>query len=179
MAATHYSALQRAFHWLIALLVLGNFGGAFIAENLGEESEAARQIMGLHLSTGMLILLLVIARLITRLAEKVPAPLASLPAWQKRLAVAGHRLLYLLVLLMPVSGYLMVTAHGGEGPGFYGLFRFPALVDENEGLNEFAHEVHGILAWVFLITIAGHAGFALKHHFVDRDATLRRMVRGE
>lgn len=179
MARSHYSALQRSFHWIIAILVLGNLAGGLIADQLGDESDLADQIMGLHMSTGMLILLLVVARLITRLVDRVPEPLAAWPEWQKKLTLLGHWTLYALILIMPVSGYLMVTAYEGNAPGFYGLFQFPALVGENESLNEFTHEVHGIVAWVLIVVVAGHVGFALKHHFADRDKTLRRMTRGE
>lgn len=179
MAENRYSVLQRSFHWIIAVLVLGNLAGGLIADTLGDESDLADQIMGLHMSTGMLILLLVVARLITRLVDRVPGPLAAWPEWQKKLTMLGHWTLYALILIMPVSGYLMVTAHEGNAPGLYGLFQFPALVGENESLHDLAHDVHGIFAWVLIVVVLGHVGFALKHHFLDRDKTLRRMTRGE
>lgn len=177
MATDHYSVSQRFFHWAIALLVIGNLAGGLTADALGDESKLAEQIMGLHVSTGMLILILVVARLITRLAGKVPAPLSSWPAWTRKLSVLGHWALYAMILVMPISGYMMVTGHGNE-VGFYGLFDFPNLFGENETIEGIGHEVHEILAWVLIVTVLGHAGFALKHHFIDRDETLRRMTRG-
>lgn len=177
MASKHYSASQRAFHWIIALLVIGNLSGGLIADQLGDDSQLANQIMGMHVSTGMLILVLVVARLVMRLFAGVPAPLASWPEWTRKLSVFGHRALYAMLLIMPISGYLMVTGHGNE-VGFYGLFEFPNLFGENETIEEIGHETHGILAWILIISVLGHAGFALKHHFIDRDETLRRMTRG-
>lgn len=177
MASEHYSVSQRFFHWVIALLVIGNLAGGLTADALGEESRLAEQIMGLHMATGLLIFFLVLARLGTRLVSKVPSPLASWPEWTRKLSVIGHWALYAMILVMPISGYMMVSGHGNV-VDFYGLFEFPNLLGKSETIEGIGHEVHEILAWILIVTVLGHAGFALKHHFIDKDETLRRMTRG-
>lgn len=177
MATDHYSVSQRFFHWAIALLVIGNLAGGLTADALGEESRLAGQIMDLHQTTGLLILALVLARLVTRLRARVPAPLASWPEWTRKLSVVGHWALYAMILVMPISGYMMVSGHGNV-VDFYGLFEFPNLLGKSETIEAIGHEIHEILAWILILTVIGHAGFALKHHFIDKDETLRRMTRG-
>ena len=95
--------------------------------------------------------------------------------WQRKAAAAGHGLLYLLILLQPFSGWLVVST-GGRSPGFFGWFEFPALMAENHDLHETMEAVHETLFNALVVVAAVHVAAALYHHWVLKDATLRRML---
>jgi cytochrome b561 len=169
-----WSAPIRILHWLLALLIIGNLAGALIAETLPEEAE--HQLMGFHMATGILILLLVVARLIVRLTGDSPPPLANWSALQRHAISIGHGLLYLLMLAVPLSGYLMVSLEG-HSVDFFGLLEIPAMMAENEAIAEPVEEAHEVLAFTLLGVALAHMLIGLKHHLMDRDGTLHRIWR--
>jgi cytochrome b561 len=115
-----------------------------------------------------------VARLAWRAWHPAPAPVASLRPWERRLAGATHALLYVLLLAVPISGWLMSSASGF--PVVYlGLVQLPDLVAKNKEQAETLKVVHFVLNKTMLALVALHVAAALKHHFVDRDNTLRRM----
>ena len=128
-----------------------------------------------HKSLGVLILILMVLRLINRLAVGAPAPDPEIEPWQKTVSSIVHGLLYVLLLAMPIVGYVANSAYGASTP-FFGLFELPALVGKNESLVDDA--IHaaslGGLAGDLLVLL--HIGAALHHHFIRGDNVLRRML---
>ncbi len=168
-----YDRPARAFHWLTALLVLGMIpaGLVMIQEGLPRPLQDALFIF--HKNTGVLVLLLVIARLLWRAGHR-PAERPALPVWQDRLADLNHLLLYALLLAMPLSGYVRVRA-GGFPIEVLDAMNLPALVPKSKPLAEFAEATHFYAAWTLIAVVCLHLAAALYHGMVRRDGILRRM----
>ena len=168
-----YSKPAMLVHWLTALLII-------VALPLGGYMSDLRlsplklQLISYHKWIGMTVLLLVIVRILVRMKKGAPAPLPG-PTWQLKAAQVTHVLLYVLMFAVPLSGWLMSSAKGF--PVVYlGLVPIPDLVGKNEELGDFFKSVHEVLTSGLLGLAALHVAAALKHHLVDRDATLRRML---
>lgn len=171
--ATHWGSLSKTFHWLIVLLLLGQ---GILGLTMGDFPRETRgEVIGLHKSIGITILMLALARLAWVLANGRPGPAPGVSRLQQNLAKAGHVLLYTLLFAIPVSGWLMGSA-GGRDTAWFGLFKLPRLIAENEALGEMLSERHEQLFWLLVLVAAGHAGAALYHHLFQRDATLARML---
>ena len=170
-----YSLYARIQHGLMALLILGTLGmGAFMA---GIEPLSRRfQAFGWHKSLGLLALALWVGRMIWRLRADVPALPSAMPRWQLRAAQLSHAVLYALMLVVPISGWLYHSSTNLP-LRWFGLFRIPPLIAANPGLKQTLQDLHGVLAWTLLALIILHVGAALKHHFLDRDDVFRRMFR--
>jgi cytochrome b561 len=97
-----------------------------------------------------------------------------MPAWQQRAAHAGHVLLYLLMIAVPLTGWLMSSAKGFQTV-YFGVLPIPDLLAKNKELGHLLEEVHETLNYLMIALVVGHAAAALKHHFVDRDDVLTRM----
>ena len=173
--ADRWGPVSQAFHWIIVLLILGL---AIVGLTMGELPKTPKYfwVYTLHKSTGLLVLALVIARLGWRFYAGKPEPVPGTPTWQERIATVTHWLLYGLILLMPVSGWLYDSASGLRPFRWYGLFDVPKLSPPDEALRNLAHEAHEWGFWVLLALVAAHAGAAFYHHYFQRDATLTRML---
>lgn len=170
--AEHYGALAKFLHWSIVILIIVQY---FLAESADElpDGIAKLQILSRHKSIGMLVLLLAVARILWKLANKgLPAPAGT--GWMKKSAAAGHGLLYLLILLQPISGWAMSSA-ANYPVTFFGWFQFPALVAQNHNLHETLQDVHEALFYILVVVAVGHALAAVYHHFFLKDDVLRRM----
>ena len=169
-----YGAVAKFLHWGIVFLIIGQYLLAEAAEDL-EDGPDKFAIIANHKSIGMLILLLALARIGWKLANRglpQPVPMAR-P--QQIAAAAGHGILYLLLMLLPFSGWLMSSA-AGYPTAFFGLFEFPTLMGENHGLHEALEEVHETLFNAVVVVAVLHALAALFHHVWMKDDTLRRML---
>lgn len=168
-----YSTISLTLHWLTALLVLGQIVFVSLAE---QEGPNEAMWMMLHKSGGAAILILTLARLGWRLANPaIPLP-AGTPGWQKLVARATHVLFYAVLLIMPLTGWLAGSAVR-RGFEFYGLFDFPLLpVGGGRETAGLLMDVHHALPKLLYVLIALHVLGALKHHFVDRDNVLHRMI---
>jgi len=129
----------------------------------------------LHKSFGITVLALVLFRLWWKMRRKAPALPASLAPYERRLAYGGHALLYVLMLGLPLSGWLMSSA-AGFGVSFFGLFNLPDLVEPERGLKSDMMELHETLAWVMILMLCLHVAAALMHHFVHKNDVLKRML---
>jgi cytochrome b561 len=125
----------------------------------------------------MAILALLALRLAWRLAGAVPALPADLPAWERTAAHVGHALLYVLLVALPVTGWIVNSA-ANIPVRIFGLVPLPAIVEANQPLADLFARVHLGLVVVFALLLAGHVGAALRHHWVRRDAVLVRMLPG-
>ncbi len=167
-----YSTVAIGFHWTIALLVLFNLAVGLLHESV----PALRALMPAHKAVGITVLVLTAARVAWRLAHSAPALPVTMPVWQKKLAHSTHWLLYALLVVMPLSGWAMVSGGAKNSPlDWFGVFSIPYLpVSKNTG--GVAHQAHGIFGWAMLALVALHIGAALYHHFIRRDRVLAGMA---
>lgn len=170
----HYGWLAVVLHWLVAAVVVGLFALGFWMVDLSYYDEWYRKGPDLHRSIGLILFAVVVFRLLWRLVNTSPRPLASHKRWEVVSAHVAHSLLYVLMFVAMVSGYLITTADGSS-ISVFGLFDVPSLTGRVKGMEDTAGAVHYWSTWA-LVGLAGlHALGALKHHFIDRDETLRRM----
>ena len=128
-----------------------------------------------HKWLGVTIFALVLVRIVWRLSHVAPPLPPSMPAWQRQIAAGLHGLLYLLMLALPLSGWLMSSAKGFQTVWF-GVLPIPDLLGKNKETGDLLQSVHMSLNLLFVAVIAGHIGAALKHHFIDKDDILTRML---
>ena len=173
--ATAYGGVTLALHWLVALAVIGMFAlGLWISE-LEYYDAWYQRGPALHKSIGILLFIIMAFRLVWRWLNPLPHPLPNHAPWERRLASIAHRLLYLLLFATMLAGYLISTADGRPIEVF-GLFSVPATLSGIENQEDIAGEIHEVLAYTLIGLSVLHALAALKHHFIDRDRTLKRML---
>jgi cytochrome b561 len=173
---TQYGAPARFFHWAIAILVIVTIPIAWTMLRVGE-GPLQNLLFVVHESIGLSIFTLAILRVIWRFIEPPPALPASVPPGRALIAHINHWLLYLVIFLMPVTGYLSVVA-GGYPLNFFALFNVPRLVEKHESLAKFTESVHLALQYAVYALVLLHVAAALHHHLVQRDGVLRRMWPG-
>lgn len=161
-------------HWSIALVVFGMFGLGLYMTELTLYDPWYHKAPNLHRSIGVLLFLGLLLRLSWRLLSPPPAPLASHRPWERRLAHAVHIALYLLLFALMTSGYLITTADG-QPVYVFSWFSVPATLT-GEHQEDTAGIIHTVLAWTVIALALLHAAAALKHHFIDGDRTLVRML---
>jgi len=170
----HYGWLAVVLHWLVAAVVVGLFALGFWMVDLSYYDEWYRKGPDLHRSIGLILFAVVVFRLLWRFINTSPRPLANHQRWEVVSAHVAHSLLYVLMFVAMVSGYLITTADGSS-ISVFGLFDVPSVTGQVKGMEDTAGAVHYWSTWA-LVGLAGlHALGALKHHFIDRDETLRRM----
>jgi len=170
----HYPATSKWLHWLVAACVLTTAPVAIAMHRVGE-GPTQDMLYNLHKSLGVLILVLMILRLINRLVVGAPMPDPGIEPWQKTVSSAVHGSLYVLLLVMPVVGYIANSAYGASTP-FFGLFDLPMIVQKNEALATQLFAAHRWAGWLLIVLVLMHIGAALQHHFIRRDDVLRRML---
>jgi len=159
-----YGIIAQAFHWLVALLVLAQLGIGLYAANL-PVSLARLRWLSHHKSLGLAILALVLLRLGWRALNRPPGLPGSMPRWERRAALATHRLFYLLLILAPLAGLLYASA-AGLSVNWFGLFQVPELFKA----------LHIGLVALLASLVALHVGAALRHALLLRDSVMRRML---
>ncbi|MCE3286361.1 MAG: cytochrome b [Steroidobacteraceae bacterium] len=173
--AEAYGSVAKFLHWAIVLLIIGQWLLAEAAEDAGKGTPERASLMGWHISSGMLILMLVLVRIGWKIVNKGQPALLGDVVWQRKTAAAGHGILYLLILLQPLTGWLVVST-GGSPIGFFGWFDFPALTAEDHDFHETMESVHKTLFNVLVAVAVVHVAAALYHHWILKDATLRRIL---
>lgn len=168
-----YTRTAVSLHWLIALLIAGGFGLGWFMTDL-PLSPAKLKYYSWHKWIGVTVFLLALLRLAWRLSHRPPPLPAGMPAWQLQAAEWGHRGLYLLIFILPLSGWLYSSA-SGYPVVYLGLVQLPDLVGRDKALAGVLHEVHELLATGLLVLVGVHVLAAFKHHFLDRDGLLGRM----
>lgn len=162
-----YSALSRALHWLSALIIFGLIAVGWYMTGLEENDPGRFGIYGLHKSMGALTVFLLVARLAWLRLNPGPELPAVFNAKEKRVTKGVQTLLYVLLLLVPLSGYVMSVA-AGHPVSFFGLFQLPALIGESKAIAGFAHEAHEILAYAIVALVALHMAGAVKHRLANK-----------
>lgn len=168
----NYNAGSKVFHWSVALLILGLLIVGFW---MGEfDAPFKYEVYGIHKALGMAVLVLGVLRIIWKIVTKSPKSLESHEKWEKVLSKSIHGVLFLLVVAMPLSGWVMSSA-GGHPISFFGLFEFPSIVEKNREIGRAANQAHELIAYALLLCVGLHIVGALKHHVIDKDETLKRM----
>ena len=194
-STTGYSKTAKILHWLIAIGIFGMFAlGWFMSDlpkeapkqiaydlfnlgvytwNLTEEISPRTFYFNLHKSIGVTIFALILIRILWRTTHRPPALLSSYKAWERKLASGAHHLLYLLMVALPISGIIMAT-YSKYGIKWFGVPFIKGL--DNNPMRELFEEVHEIIGLIILLVIIVHIIGALKHKFIDKDDTLKRML---
>ncbi|MCX7864253.1 MAG: cytochrome b, partial [Novosphingobium sp.] len=173
-SATRYSPLAMLLHWLIALAVIVNWRLAEAAEHAAEAE--AEQIMGTHMALGMAMFVLAVVRLAVRHVHKPPPFASSLKPWEVMLARITHGLFYLLLIVLPILGWLAMSAYGAA-ISMFGWFDWPALpVPPNKGTAEALFEIHHTLGGIMVVLMFLHVLAVIKHTVFDRDGNIFRML---
>lgn len=169
-----WGVVSKTLHWLVVALILAM---AWLGLTMGDLPNGPDKIAtyALHKSIGLSILALVALRLLWRLYAGAPAPLADTPRWQARIAGVTHVALYVLLLALPLSGWLLNSA-AGFPLQWFGLFNLPAIAGKDQGLHALAEQVHEWLFWTLVLVAVAHAAAAIHHHLFLRDDTLARML---
>lgn len=171
---TRYGIVAQLFHWTVAALVLAQIPLGIYAARLPISIERL-QWLSRHKAIGMTVLVLVLARLLWRLASRLPELPASMPPWERRVATATHRLLYLLLVAAPVAGWLYASA-AGVPVSWFGLVEVPDLVAKNRQLADLFRITHIVLVFALTAVLALHVAGALRHAFIRRDGVVHRML---
>lgn len=169
-----YSTVSLVLHWLIAALVVTQIG--LIAAHEATEGSISREYVNLHKSVGLSILVLTLIRLGWRIANPaIPLP-DSTPRWQKLVARGTHVLFYAFLIAMPLVGWAASSA-AGRDILWFGLFEWPALpIGGGRETAGQLMDLHELAAKLLIALVVLHILGALKHHFIDRDNVLHRMI---
>ena len=170
----HYPATSKLLHWLIAASVLTT---APVAIAMGRVAPGPTQdsLYNLHKSLGVLIFVLMALRLINRLTVGAPIADPAIEPWQKALSAIVHTLLYILLLAMPIVGYVANSAFGAPTP-FFGLFTLPPIVGKNEALSNQLFTFHRWTGFVVIALVLMHVGAVVFHTFIRKDNVINRML---
>ncbi len=171
---TRYTKTAIALHWLMALLLSGLFAVGLYMSDL-PLSPWKLKVYSWHKWAGVTAFLLLLLRAAWRFTHRPPALPAAMSEQLRRLAHAGHAVLYALMIAIPLSGWLMSSAKGFPVV-YFGVLQLPDLVEKNNELGEVLEVVHELLNYLLAATVLGHAGAALKHHLIDKDDVLSRML---
>lgn len=166
-----YSSVAIAFHWVIAALVIFNITVGILHDPV----PAFRMLMPAHKAVGLTVLVLTALRVAWRLAHRPPVLPAGMAHWERATAHAVHWGLYALMIVMPITGWMLVSGKPKGPLSWFGLFDVPYL-PVSRAASAAGHQAHGILGWVMLALVLLHVAAALRHHFILRDRVLARMA---
>src|SRR3989344_3679614 len=170
--APRYTKVAIWLHWAIGLAVIANIGLAMLTEDMPRETH--RAAMSIHKALGIAILGLTVLRILWRLGHKPPPLPAATPAWQRPVSKLVPFLFYALLILLPLSGWVWMSA-ADRLIDFFGLFTVPSIASPSKSLADTLHERHEVLGLAMLGLAAIHVLAALKHQFVDRTGLIGRM----
>ncbi|MDY7574767.1 cytochrome b [Actimicrobium sp. CCI2.3] len=171
---TGYGVLAMSAHWLMLLLLVAVFATMELNDIFPKGSAERAAMKTWHFMLGLSVLALVLLRLLFRLTDSAPVVTPAPARWQERAGKSMHLLLYVFMILMPLLGWLILSAKGKPIP-FFGL-SLPALIGKNKETAHWIKDIHETGATVGYVLIGLHAAAALLHHYVIRDDTLRRML---
>ena len=171
-----YTKTAKGLHWLMAVLFFGMLGLGFYMQGLPLSPDKLK-LYSWHKWVGVTVFLLALFRIAWRVTHQPPALPSSMPRLMQIAAHAGHHMLYMLMFLIPLSGWLMSSAKGFQTVWF-GILPIPDLIEKNKLLGDLLQTVHVSLNYLFIAVLIGHVGAALKHHFIDKDDILTRMLPG-
>lgn len=167
-----YGVVAKSIHWVVAIIMIGLLGFGLYMVRIPISLEKVK-LYGWHKEFGMLVLMLAIVRIIWRLYNVVPK--LSIPMWEQLAARTAHWGFYGLMFALPITGWLMSSA-AGLPVSFFGWFVLPDLIAPDQALEKLLVEVHKWLSYGLIGLLCAHVGASLKHHFIDKNDILRRML---
>lgn len=171
-----FGLISKLLHWLMAILLTGLFAVGLYMTDLDYYDPLYHSLPWWHKSIGLLTIFLLLVRLVWKLGNPEPHPLKTHKKWEVSLAKLLQTSFYVLILLIGISGYLISTAEG-KGIDFFNWFEVPAVFSElTEQQADLVGEAHEILAFLLAFLVVLHGSAAIKHHFFDKDETLKRMI---
>ncbi len=170
-----YGHVAQLLHWVVVGLIITQFVLASIIEELPKSSLERFETTSLHKSIGVTVLLLAVVRLAWRAYSPPPLLPGTMKPWERSVAQLTHFGLYGLMFVLPLSGWLWSNS-AGYAVNYFGLTDLPRLVGKSDALQDVFHEGHELLATALFVLALLHLAAALKHHFLDRDTVLRRML---
>lgn len=172
--AERYGSLSIGIHWLMLLLFVAAYAFIELRELYPKGSDPREALKAWHFMSGMLVFVLVWPRLAARLSGTTPVIRPEPAGWMQLAARLGHLALYALMIVMPLLGWLTLSAAGKPIP-FFGL-ELPALIGENKDLAKQIKELHETIGTIGYYLIGLHAAAALYHHYLRHDNTITRML---
>jgi cytochrome b561 len=172
-----YSGLQKAIHWLTALMVAVLIPVGLYMTRRGAATNfdaVTNQLYTAHKTFGFVLLWLVVLRIVIKARTGTPAPVETLSPLQRLVSDVVHRALYLLLVLVPLTGWAAVSAYPATG-ALFGL-SLPAILPVNQALAGTLFAIHGVLAKVMLVLVLMHVGAAVMHWVILKDGVMRRML---
>ena len=181
-SATEYGLVSKSLHWLMAAIILTLiFVGIYMAglpKETAEEKQVAFQLYDLHKSFGVIAFGLIVLRLLWIPISPAPQLPSAFAPKERVMVKALQGLLYLLMIVLPISGVVMSNA-GGHPINFFGLGELPSFIGESKAVGGIAHEIHEIMGWAFLVLILLHMAGPIKHRLKDKGGEtdiLKRML---
>ena len=177
MSAKHpvrYTLTARLLHWLIATAIMTSVVIAIISDGLPLTPHKIH-LINYHKWSGLTVLWLLIVQIVWRLAHPPPDFPVTLAAWERNTALATHWIMYLLIAATPVLGWWL-SSTSGFPLKYLGLILLPDLAEKNQTIAELIAPIHSATAWILIGLVALHVTAALKHHWLDHDDVLRRMI---
>ncbi|MBU2894011.1 cytochrome b [Colwellia sp. D2M02] len=172
-----YGLIAIVIHWLMAITIFSVFGLGLYMVELTYYDTWYKGSLDLHKSIGMTLFIVLLLRMVWRFVNVTPQSADNNASrFEKGLAHYGHIFLYILMAVLMLSGYLISTADG-RAIDVFGVVSIPAIPFSFENQEDIAGEIHEILAWALIVLSAGHALAALKHHFINKNNTLVRMLK--
>lgn len=157
---TDYGSVSKILHWLVAIIIMSLIVAGFYMTNI-PDSNTKWQIYGVHKAIGISVLIIAITRIAWRLCHTKPSLPVEYAKWQKIIAASMHGILYLITIIMPLSGWIMSIA-ANHVPSWFGLFELRLPIAPSKPLAKVASSAHEIIAWVLLACLFIHIGAALK-----------------
>ncbi len=170
-----YGAMTKIVHWLVAVVVLGLFALGLWMVDLTYYDEWYRSAPHYHKSIGILLAVVMIFRTVWRLCNVRPEVPIEHTLFEKKAAHSAHIILYVMIFLMVLTGYLISTADN-RGIEVFNWFEVASLGSFFENQEDIAGDIHRWLAYGLIGLVSVHSIAALKHHFIDKDNTLKRML---
>ena len=171
-----YGLVNKHFHWIMAVIIIFNFILALILDDF-PKGPMRSFLFSIHKSTGILVIILLIPRLLWRLVNTVPVSLGNVKTLNK-LSKYVHYFFYFILLVVVFSGWTYSSARSGPFEVF-GLFTAPALIENNQVVANIAKEIHEISVYIFITVLGFHVVASLLHHYIFKDKTLKRMWYGD
>lgn len=174
MTTQRYTGVAIGLHWLIGIMILMSLSVGLYMVGLALSPNKLR-LYSWHKWAGVTIFMLVLVRSLWRLTHAAPPLPDDVPVWQRKVAEATHYALYALLIVIPLTGWLMSSAKGFQTV-YFGVIPIPDMLAKNEGMGETLALVHRYLNYSMIGLVIAHIAAALKHHFIDKDDILRRML---
>ena len=171
----HYGWLAILLHWIVAITVFGLFGLGYWMVDLGFYDSWYKAAPELHKSIGLCLFAIMVFRLVWRIVQIQPAHLETHKSIERKTATIVHLFIYILLFSIMFAGYFISTADG-RGIEIFGLFEVPGFGSFIENQEDKAGIFHQYAAYLLMLIVFLHAAAALKHHFIDKDKTLARMI---